>query len=293
MLHSLPASIARRTLHYHPTSSPLTIQLPLHHSRPVTYTPCLLKKSSKPSSFPASSTRPDQKPNNKSSSNSSKHTTTKNDDAPDPLDFSAFKSCIHRTIEELKTDLIKLKNRGRSPSAIEELRIRLEKRSTKSVALGDIAQVVPRGRVLTVLVEEKEVRPPLLLPSSSAPSPSQNTFFLPFLQTNKQKNSSTAALQTDHDLPPELPRPPHANHERRKADGDQHPATAVDARLACRCARCGGQEGRSGAEGAPRSASGAQEEAEKRGAEEGRQPRFDPKGGRGAGESCWEGEKWR
>lgn len=75
----------------------------------------------------------------------------------DPLDFSAFEAAIGRILDSLKVELAKLRQTGRSPEVIEGLRVKLVKGSKDSVALGEIAQVIPRGRVLLVAVGEKDV----------------------------------------------------------------------------------------------------------------------------------------
>lgn len=88
----------------------------------------------------------------------------------DPLDFSYFEAAIERILESLKVELAKLRHTGRSPEVIEALRVKLVKGSKDTVALGEIAQVIPRGRVLLIAVGEKDVcphRPPF----PSLPSP--------------------------------------------------------------------------------------------------------------------------
>lgn len=75
----------------------------------------------------------------------------------DPLDFSAFEAAIERILESLKAELAKLRHTGRSPEVIEGLGVKLVKGSRDTVALGEIAQVIPRGRVLVVAVGEKDV----------------------------------------------------------------------------------------------------------------------------------------
>lgn len=75
----------------------------------------------------------------------------------DPLDFSAFEEAIERILESLKAELAKLRHTGKSPEGIEALRVKLVKGSKDIVALGEIAQVIPRGRALLVVVGEKDV----------------------------------------------------------------------------------------------------------------------------------------
>lgn len=102
----------------------------------------------------------------------------------DPLDFSAFEVAIERILESLKAELAKLRHTGRSPEVIEALRVKLVKGSKDTVALGEIAQVIPRGRVLLVVVGEKDVCPPSLpsLLLLSPPIPSVQSKPIPLLR---------------------------------------------------------------------------------------------------------------
>lgn len=62
---------------------------------------------------------------------------------------------IGKAIERLKNDLSKLRAGGRfNPEVLEALRVKVGK---ESVRLGDVAQVVPKGRQVQVLVGEEEV----------------------------------------------------------------------------------------------------------------------------------------
>ena len=94
--------------------------------------------------------------------------TASNDDA---RDFSAFKSEIEKATTFLRAELAKLKAGGLDLEAVEGLRVTLGpgkgdaggKGRVKGqvVRLGDVGQVVPRGRVVVVMVGEKEVSFPL------------------------------------------------------------------------------------------------------------------------------------
>ena len=79
--------------------------------------------------------------------------------APDPFDFSQLHSGISDAIARLKEDLQKLRSGGRfNPEAIEQLRVNLVKGSNKTVRLGEVAQVVPKGgRSVTIIVGEEDV----------------------------------------------------------------------------------------------------------------------------------------
>jgi len=79
-------------------------------------------------------------------------------DIEDPFDFSALNGSLERNIEKLKADLNKLRTGGKfNPETLEDLRVSLNKESKKSERLGDLAQVVPKGRTLQVMVGEKDV----------------------------------------------------------------------------------------------------------------------------------------
>jgi ribosome recycling factor len=74
----------------------------------------------------------------------------------DPFDFSALESDINDAVEKLKTDLSQLRQGGRfNPQVLESLRVQLKQGGP--VKLGDLAQVVPKGRVVQVVVGEQEV----------------------------------------------------------------------------------------------------------------------------------------
>lgn len=76
----------------------------------------------------------------------------------DPSDFSTLEAEISSAIEKLKDDLSKLRAGGRfNPEVLEGLKVQVEKGSAKKVKLSDVAQVVPKGRVVQVIVGEREV----------------------------------------------------------------------------------------------------------------------------------------
>lgn len=81
----------------------------------------------------------------------------------DPSDFSALEEEIAKTIERLRSDLSKLRSGGRfNPDVLEALRVQLGKGSDSAVVkLGDVAQVIPKGRTVQVLVGEQDVCSPL------------------------------------------------------------------------------------------------------------------------------------
>ena len=99
------------------------------HRRPFTTTPTLLKKGGKAAAL-----------------------------ADDPADFSALEADIAAAVTRLKDDLSKLRAGGRfNPELLENLRVQPDKSSASKVRLSDVAQVVPKGRTVQVLVGEKDV----------------------------------------------------------------------------------------------------------------------------------------
>ena len=78
--------------------------------------------------------------------------------ADDPADFSALEADIAAAVTRLKDDLSKLRAGGRfNPELLENLRVQPDKSSASKVRLSDVAQVVPKGRTVQVLVGEKDV----------------------------------------------------------------------------------------------------------------------------------------
>ncbi|KAK4938083.1 hypothetical protein LTR10_021404 [Elasticomyces elasticus] len=75
----------------------------------------------------------------------------------DPSDFSALEADIATCIERLKNDLSKLRAGGRfNPETLENLRVAPQKSSTSTVKLSDVAQVIPKGRTVQIMVGEKD-----------------------------------------------------------------------------------------------------------------------------------------
>lgn len=76
----------------------------------------------------------------------------------DPFDFSTLEGDIANSIEKLKTDLSKLRAGGRfNPEAVESLRVQPDKNNKQTIKLSDLAQVIPKGRTVQVLVGEQDV----------------------------------------------------------------------------------------------------------------------------------------
>ena len=72
-------------------------------------------------------------------------------------------------MERLKNDLSKLRAGGRfNPEVVENLRVQLEKGNSKTIKLSDVAQVIPKGRTVQILVGEKDVSYETSLTESAA-----------------------------------------------------------------------------------------------------------------------------
>jgi len=114
------------------------------YRRPFSTTPSLLKKGGKAARDESKSQAASQGKDAAS--------------ADDPSDFSALEADIAAAVERLKDDLSKLRAGGRfNPELLENLRVQPDKSSTAKVRLSDVAQVVPKGRTVQVLVGEKDV----------------------------------------------------------------------------------------------------------------------------------------
>ncbi|KAF2217992.1 hypothetical protein CERZMDRAFT_92620 [Cercospora zeae-maydis SCOH1-5] len=75
----------------------------------------------------------------------------------DPYDFADLETEISNTLEKLKTDLSKLRAGGRfNPELVENLRVQPDKESNQTVKVNDVAQVIPKGRTVQILVGEQD-----------------------------------------------------------------------------------------------------------------------------------------
>jgi ribosome recycling factor len=126
------------------TTTPISCPQPHTPYRSFTTSPALQKKGAKAARDEA-----------KTSSSSS---SSKNDPSTeDPNDFTALEAEITASITRLKDDLSKLRAGGRfNPELLENLRVQPDKASPQKVRLSDVAQVVPKGRTIQILVGEKE-----------------------------------------------------------------------------------------------------------------------------------------
>ena len=75
----------------------------------------------------------------------------------DPFDFTELHEKKDKAIERLREELSKLRTGGKfNVELVEKLGVRVDK-AGNSAAVGDLAQCVPKGRNLTVLVGEQAV----------------------------------------------------------------------------------------------------------------------------------------
>jgi len=82
-------------------------------------------------------------------------------DVDKAYDFSGLESKILKSIEHFTHELSLLRAGGRfNPELLESLKVRLVKGSNETVRLGDIAQVVPKGRVISIIASEEDVSQP-------------------------------------------------------------------------------------------------------------------------------------
>jgi hypothetical protein len=112
----------------------------------------------------------------------------------------------------LKDDLSKLRAGGRfNPELLENLRVQPDKNSQSKVRLSDVAQVVPKGRTVQVLVGEKDVsfalyRTPGRLGGKKTVHRTKLTF-LPPHSTSSPSPPPSKAL-TSLSRPSQIPRAP-------------------------------------------------------------------------------------
>ncbi|TVY65536.1 Ribosome-recycling factor [Lachnellula suecica] len=118
--------------------------LPQSTSRTLSHSPPLLKKKSKVDREREETARTDISTDN-------------------PFDFGDLEKGIEKAIEKLKNDLSKLRTGGRfNPEVLENLRVGIKGEGKKMERLGDLAQVLPKGRVVMVLVGEKDHLHPVM-----------------------------------------------------------------------------------------------------------------------------------
>lgn len=76
----------------------------------------------------------------------------------DPFDFDALEADLASCIEKLRESLSKLRTGGRfNHEMIENLRVQPDKSEKQTIKLNDLAQVIPKGRTVQVLVGEQDV----------------------------------------------------------------------------------------------------------------------------------------
>lgn len=83
----------------------------------------------------------------------------KTEEIVDPLDLTKYENEIMEIQQQLREDLSKIRPGGVSAEQVEETRVHLGKGAGRreAVNVGDLSQVVARGREIVILVGEKEV----------------------------------------------------------------------------------------------------------------------------------------
>ncbi|KAB2575377.1 hypothetical protein BFW01_g6129 [Lasiodiplodia theobromae] len=100
------------------------------------------------------------------------HTATPTDDA---YDLSTMESQILRAMERLTHDLSELRAGGRfNPEHLEKLKVTLKPTGSaldgkETHPLGDLAQVIPKGRIITVVAGDEEYIKPLMSTIQASP----------------------------------------------------------------------------------------------------------------------------
>jgi ribosome recycling factor len=84
--------------------------------------------------------------------------TTSASAADDPYNFTELEASIQHALERLQNELSKLRGGGRfNTDLIETLKVTVGKAEKETVRLGDLAQVIPRGRMVVVMVGDEDV----------------------------------------------------------------------------------------------------------------------------------------
>ncbi|MCJ1468958.1 hypothetical protein MMC07_007589 [Pseudocyphellaria aurata] len=91
-------------------------------------------------------------------------------DAVDPPDPDVLADAVKRGIDRLKSQIAELRKGGRDVAAIEELPVTLVKGEAQAVKLGEVAQVMARGRVLVVMAGDKKHVKPILSALNNSPN---------------------------------------------------------------------------------------------------------------------------
>ncbi|KAF1952523.1 ribosome recycling factor [Byssothecium circinans] len=163
---SSPNGIPSRTRAIASPCRHLIARTPHHHARDFTTSPSLYKKAGKANKAHA---RTDSSP---PVNPARAGLPTATDYA---FDLSNLESQILKAIEKLTHDLSQLRSGGRlNPEVVESLKVQLgiagkEGTGKETVRLGDIAQVVPRGRVINVICGEAEHIKPISSAIASSP----------------------------------------------------------------------------------------------------------------------------
>ena len=121
--------------------------------RSFSSTPPSLKKGGK-------AARDAAKPSSSNNNSSNDSSSTAAD--IDPYDLSDLETDLTKIHERLKTDLSKLRTGGRfNHDTLLNLRVTPTKTSSTTIPLSDIAQLIPKGRTLQILVSEEMYTKPV------------------------------------------------------------------------------------------------------------------------------------
>ncbi|KAF2719990.1 ribosome recycling factor [Polychaeton citri CBS 116435] len=139
----------------------------------------------------------------------------------DPSDFTELENEIGKTIDRLKDALSRLRVGGRfNPEIVENLRVEAEKGSKQTVKLSDLAQCIPKGRQLHIMVGDKEHIKPI---SSSIQTSSLSL-------TPQPDPTGANALLLVLNIPPPTAESRKAVVEEASKAGDKAQTTIRDAR---------------------------------------------------------------
>ncbi|KAB8621924.1 hypothetical protein FH972_026033 [Carpinus fangiana] len=122
----------------------------------------------------------------------------------DPYDFSSLDKGIADAHEKLKDHLRKVRPGGKlNTEVLENLRVRLDKDSNNVTRLGDLAQFVPRGRMINIMVGEEAHKRPItsaiqsselnLQPQPDPANPLQLNITVPGATAESRKEAVAAA----------------------------------------------------------------------------------------------------
>jgi ribosome recycling factor len=135
-------------------------------------------------------------------------------------DVSGLESQILKAIEKLTHDLSQLRGGGKmNPEVIESLKVSLGTagHGKETVRLGDIAQVVPRGRMMNVVCGEQAVCPNSSPECNTLLTPSQHIKPITSAIAASPHSLTPLAPESSNPLTIQVPLPPPTGESRRAA----------------------------------------------------------------------------